>query len=110
MIDVHGFNTEGAGTDFDLFVWTVGAADNEGSPLITGPSAATNGEQGQIGISWDGLNSETYLGSVTHSDWHRYTRHHHTRDSQLTSLYFLVAIAVNEMIVDAVPLPACART
>jgi len=68
MIDVHGFNTEGAGTDFDLFVWTVGTADNEGSPFITGPSAATNGEQGRIGISWDGLDNETYLGSVTHSD------------------------------------------
>lgn len=68
MIDVHGFNTESASTDFDLFVWTVGAADNEGNPFITGPSSATNNQQGQIGINWDGLGNDTHLGTVTHRD------------------------------------------
>ena len=35
IVDVHGFDTEGAGTDFDLYVWTVGTTDNLGNPTIT---------------------------------------------------------------------------
>jgi hypothetical protein len=75
IIDVHGFDTEGADTDFDLYVWTVGTTDNLGSPVMTAPAGATDGTKGTVTVSWDGLETQrdglelkAHLGTVTHDD------------------------------------------
>jgi subtilisin family serine protease len=75
IVDVHGFDTEGAATDFDLFVWTVGATDNLGNLAITAPTQATGGEQGTVTVTWDGLSThqdelelKAHLGTITHDD------------------------------------------
>ena len=75
IIDVHGFATEKATSNFDLFVWTVGAANNLGNLAITAPTAATSGEQGTVTVTWDGLNThrdglnlKAHLGTINHDD------------------------------------------
>ena len=75
IVDVHGFDTEGTATDFDLFVWTVGATDNLGNLTITAPTQATGGEQGTVTATWDGLSThqdelelKAHLGTITHDD------------------------------------------
>jgi subtilisin family serine protease len=68
IIDVHGFETEAASTTFDLFVWTVGPGDNLGNLAVSTPSEAISGETGTVSIGWDGLERQTHLGTVTHSD------------------------------------------
>ncbi|MFQ5635044.1 MAG: S8 family serine peptidase, partial [Gammaproteobacteria bacterium] len=68
IIDVHGFETEGPNTTFDLFIWTVGPADNLGGLSVSAPSGAVTGESGTIAVSWTGLERQTHLGAITHSD------------------------------------------
>jgi len=75
IIDVHGFDTEGKNTDFDLYVWTIGATDNLGNPAMTAPAGANDGEMGTVTVSWDslethrdGLELKAHLGTVTHDD------------------------------------------
>jgi subtilisin family serine protease len=68
IIDVHGFDTEGASTTFDVFIWTVGPGDNLGNLNVSAPSEAVSGETGTIAIGWDGLERETHLGTILHSD------------------------------------------
>jgi hypothetical protein len=75
IIDVHGFDTEGVNTDFDLYVWTVGTTDHLGNPVLTAPAGATDGTKGTVTVSWDGLEThrdglelKAHLGTVTHDD------------------------------------------
>jgi len=68
IIDVHGFDTEGPSTGFKVFIWTIGQGDNLGNLSVTAPGEAISGETGQVSISWDGLERQTHLGTVTHSD------------------------------------------
>ncbi len=75
IVDVYGFNTEAAGTDFDLFVWTVGAADNLGNLNVTAPIGATGGTKGAVNVAWSGLDTQSngiglkaHLGTITHDD------------------------------------------
>ena len=75
IVDVHGFATEKAATAFDLFVWAVGAASNEGNLAVTAPAGAISGEQGLVTVTWDGLDThrdelelKAHLGTITHSD------------------------------------------
>ncbi|MGI9342570.1 MAG: S8 family serine peptidase [Gammaproteobacteria bacterium] len=68
IIDVHGFETEAPTTEFELFVWTVGPGDNLGNLSVTTPGEAISGETGTVSIGWDGLERQTHLGTVTHSD------------------------------------------
>lgn len=68
IIDVHGFETAGPNTTFDLFIWTVGPGDNLGDLSTSIPSEAISGESGTISLSWDGLERQTHLGTITHSD------------------------------------------
>jgi hypothetical protein len=75
IVDVHGFHTAAASTDFDLFIWTVGAGNNLGNPTATAPTAASNGEQGTVTVTWDGLETyqdglelKAHLGTITHDD------------------------------------------
>ncbi|MDH3977610.1 MAG: hypothetical protein OEU86_03770 [Gammaproteobacteria bacterium] len=68
LIDVHGFNTEAASTTFDLFVWTVGSGDNPGNLTMTAPGVATVGTTAEVALSWVGLETQTHLGTVSHSN------------------------------------------
>jgi len=75
IVDVHGFDTQAASTDFDLFVWTVGAADHLGNLAVTAPAGATSGTQGTVNVTWDGLATQrdgvdlkAHLGTITHDD------------------------------------------
>jgi len=68
IIDVHGFETEGSGAIFDLFIWTVGPFDNLGNLSVTGPTDAVTGETGSIDVSWSELEFATHLGTITHTD------------------------------------------
>ena len=75
IVDVHGFNTEGADTDFDLYVWTVGTVDNLGNLTVTAPTEAISGDQDTVTITWeglethrDGLELKAHLGTITHDN------------------------------------------
>ena len=68
VIDVHGFETDGPSTTFDLFIWTVGPGDTLGNLNVSVPSEAISGETGTISVSWDGLERQTHLGTIVHSD------------------------------------------
>jgi len=75
IVDVHGFDTEGDDTNFDLYVWTVGTTDHLGNPVMTAPAGATDGEKDTVTVSWtdlethrDGLELKAHLGTVTHDD------------------------------------------
>jgi len=68
IIDVHGFETEASSTTFDVFVWTVGPGDNAGDPQLSVPSEAVSGETGNVAVSWEGLERQTHLGVITHTD------------------------------------------
>jgi hypothetical protein len=68
IIDVHGFNTDGPTAVFDLFIWTVGPTDNLGNLTVVGPDQAVTGESGSVQVNWSGLEPETHLGLITHSD------------------------------------------
>jgi len=61
---VHGFETDGPDSNFTLFTWSVGTAAT-GNMVVTAPSTATQGETGQVGLTFSGLAAHThYLGSV----------------------------------------------
>ncbi len=75
IVDVHGFSTQGDSSNFDLFVWTVGAASNLGNLTLAAPSAATSGAQGTVTVTWDSLDTlqgnvelKAHLGTITHDD------------------------------------------
>ena len=75
IVDVHGFHTEGDSSNFDLFVWTVGAANQLGNLAIAAPTAATSGTQGTVTVTWDGLDThrddielKAHLGTIIHDD------------------------------------------
>jgi len=61
---VHGFETDGPDSNFTLFTWSVGTAAT-GNMVVTAPSTATQGETGQVGLTFSGLAAHThYLGTV----------------------------------------------
>jgi len=75
VIDVHGFDTEGSSTSFDLYVWTVGPTDTLGNLNVTAPATAVSGNQGDVTVAWedlntrrDGLELKAHLGTITHDD------------------------------------------
>lgn len=66
-IFVHGWQTDGADANYDLYSWAVG--DDAANMTVTAPAAAVAGTTGSIDVSWMGLDSgKKYLGSVSHSD------------------------------------------
>jgi subtilisin family serine protease len=68
IIDVHGFDTQGPSTTFDLFIWTVAPADSSGDLRVSTPTEAVSGETGTVSVSWEVLERQTHLGTITHSD------------------------------------------
>jgi subtilisin family serine protease len=68
---VHGWQTDGADSNYTLFDWSVSAdpANDDGSLSVTAPAAATLGETANVTASWSGLDAGTkYLGAVSYSD------------------------------------------
>ncbi len=65
---VHGWQTVDGDSPYDLSTWTVSATPGGSLSVDEAPEAATIGDIGSIGISWTGLESQNYLGAVSHSD------------------------------------------
>lgn len=75
IIDVHGFETAGSSTTFDLYVWTVGPGDTLGNLTVTAPTEAVSGQPGGVTVAWDGLETyrdglqlKAHLGTIMHDD------------------------------------------
>ncbi len=63
---VHGWQTDGADSNYFLSSWTPGA--DAGNMVVTAPAAAILGFD-TIDVDWNGLDAGIkYLGSVSHSD------------------------------------------
>ncbi len=68
---VHGWQTDGADSNYTLFDWSVSAdpAADDGSLTVIAPAAATLGDTAELTAAWSGLNAGTkYLGAVSYSD------------------------------------------
>jgi hypothetical protein len=67
---VHGWQTVGPDTAYDMWTWAVPNATG-GSLSVSGPSSATKGATATIEASWSGLGTGTlgdwYLGAVSHT-------------------------------------------
>jgi hypothetical protein len=65
---VHGYATDGPDSNFTLFTWNVGTAA-AGNMAVAAPATATQGANGQIGLTFSGLAADThYLGTVAYHD------------------------------------------
>jgi hypothetical protein len=65
-VDVHGYNAPAGTASFRLFVWTVGA--ERGNASVDAPSSLTAGTDETLSVNWQGLETGTYLGLITHTD------------------------------------------
>ncbi|MCC5794696.1 MAG: S8 family serine peptidase [Chromatiales bacterium] len=69
LVDVHGFETEGPQTSFDLFVWQFGEDDDRGNLGVSGaPSNVSAGDRAELLLEWSLDTPGRYLGAVTHND------------------------------------------
>ena len=69
---VHGFETDqvsgGPGSNYSLFTWSIGEADDVGNLDVAAPQTVTNGEHLDIDVSWSGLDPGTrYIGAISHT-------------------------------------------
>jgi subtilisin family serine protease len=65
---VHGWETDGADSNYILSTWLVPAAD-AGNLTVAAPAAATIGVTAEITLSWTGLVADTrYLGIVAYEN------------------------------------------
>jgi hypothetical protein len=69
---VHGWQTVGPDSTYDMWTWAVPSAPGGGSLSITSaPTSATIGATGTVTASWTGLSSGAignwYLGAVSHT-------------------------------------------
>ena len=68
QIYVHGFDTEGPNTTYDLFVWQLNLDDVVGNMSVTAPNLVSAGSIVDIGVEWAGLiANEIYLGAISHT-------------------------------------------
>jgi hypothetical protein len=66
---VHGWETDGADANYDLFTWLVGTDDAHNLTATPSTSTATVGGTAEIDLVWSGLTAGTrYLGVVGYSD------------------------------------------
>jgi hypothetical protein len=67
-VAVHGWQTDGADSNYTLFSWAFGA-DEGNMSVDAAPASAVLGGSGTVDVSWSGLTAgEMYLGAVSHSD------------------------------------------
>jgi hypothetical protein len=68
-VGVHGWQTDGADSNYTLFDWSVSATPGGNLSVDSAPPSATQGTTGTVDISWAGLAAGTkHLGAVGHSD------------------------------------------
>jgi subtilisin family serine protease len=67
---VHGWQTIGDDSDYDLTTWALPEAPGGGSLSVTSaPDEASIGATGTIEVSWTGLEADDlYLGAIAHGD------------------------------------------
>jgi hypothetical protein len=67
---VHGWQTIGPDSDYDMSTWTVPGTPGGGSLSVTSaPPTAVLATTGTVDIAWTGLTAgQTYLGAVSHND------------------------------------------
>ncbi len=63
---VHGFATDGPDANFTLFTWVLGTAD-AGNMTVSAPATAVLGQIGTISLSFTGLTTGKYLGSIVYA-------------------------------------------
>jgi len=69
LIDVHGFETEGSSSTFDLLVWLLGEDDDRGNLVVNStPPAAVAGTSAELQLGWTLTGEGRYLGAITHND------------------------------------------
>ena len=65
---VHGWETDGADSNYTLFTWLVDSAD-AGNMTVTAPAVAVLGATETVTVAWSGLTAGTrYLGIVGYSN------------------------------------------
>ncbi len=67
IVAVHGWQTDGADSNYTLFSW--GFGPDAGNMTVTAPAAATLGSADSITVDWAGLSAGTkYLGAIVYND------------------------------------------
>ncbi|NCF73019.1 MAG: S8 family serine peptidase [Gammaproteobacteria bacterium] len=68
-VGVHGWQTDGADSNYTLFSWSVSATPGGNMSVDSAPASATLGATEAVDISWAGAAAGTkHLGAVSHSD------------------------------------------
>jgi hypothetical protein len=63
---VHGWQTDGPDANYTLFSWS--PAGDAGNTTVTAPAAAVLGDTGTVIAAWSDLDSEKYLGVISHQN------------------------------------------
>jgi len=71
-VHVHGFQTDqttgGAGANYEVLGWSLGADSDQGNLTIDAPSSAVSGDRLELDYDWGPLDPDTiYLGAVSHN-------------------------------------------
>jgi subtilisin family serine protease len=67
VVAVHGWQTDGADSNYNLFSWSPNG--DAGNTSVTAPGAAVLGGTGTVTVDWTGLGAPAkYLGVLEHSD------------------------------------------
>lgn len=67
-VGVHGWQTDGADSNYTLFDWSVSATPGGNMSVDSAPASAVSGTTGTVDVSWSGVPSGKHLGAVSHSD------------------------------------------
>lgn len=68
LVAVHGWQTDGADSNYTLFDWSVSATPGGNMSVDSAPASAVLGTTGTVDVSWSGVPSGKNLGAVSHSD------------------------------------------
>ena len=65
---VHGWNTDGASADYDMYSWAISLTPGGNLSIDSAPSSATIGSVEPIELSWSGATlGQWHLGAVSHT-------------------------------------------
>lgn len=69
IIDVHGYNTDGASANFNVYVWALDSGSDAGNLSLSDvPAGAEAGTSAMITVDWAGLAEGLWLGGISHND------------------------------------------
>ena len=64
---VHGWQTNGPSTDYDMYAWTISVLPGGNLTIDSAPTSAAIGTAETIDVSWTGATAgEWHLGAVSH--------------------------------------------